>query len=157
MSHPKRPPRPLRHAKQRGEWAEMKFALDAAARGLIVLKPYGDCAPFDFVVSDGRHFQRVQVKSAWTRHKAAYFFHCRKTRSFTPYTRTHIDFFAFYVKDFDAWYIVPARKIGRRRVICLFPHSRRGSRSRLEPYRDAWHLLFAWHLPTSFQVMMQSC
>jgi hypothetical protein len=36
---------PIRHAKARGEWAELRFMTRAAELGLRVTKPWGDNAP----------------------------------------------------------------------------------------------------------------
>jgi hypothetical protein len=50
------------HPKLRGEWAELRFRLRAAELGLILARPCGDNAPYDFVVDHHGHFLRVQVK-----------------------------------------------------------------------------------------------
>jgi hypothetical protein len=42
--------RSLRHPKRRGEWVELQFMARAHAHGLVVSKPWGDSARYDFVV-----------------------------------------------------------------------------------------------------------
>ena len=44
-----------------GEWVELRFMSRAADKGLTISKPYGDSAPFDFVVGR-RKLHRVQVR-----------------------------------------------------------------------------------------------
>ena len=39
------------HPKLRGEWAELRFQLRATELGLILARPCGDCAPYDFLVA----------------------------------------------------------------------------------------------------------
>jgi len=39
------------HPKRRGEWAELRFQLRATELGLILARPCGDCAPYDFLVA----------------------------------------------------------------------------------------------------------
>lgn len=41
---------PLRAPKRRGEWVELQFMARAHAHGLIVSKPWGDSARYDFIV-----------------------------------------------------------------------------------------------------------
>jgi hypothetical protein len=53
----------IKHAKKRGEWAELKFMAAAAEQGLCVTKPWGETAQYDFVVEHKARFVRVQVKS----------------------------------------------------------------------------------------------
>ena len=53
-----------------GEQAECAFLYQAIKRGLVVSKPYGDSAPYDFIVDSGPYqgkpsrLWRVQVRSA---------------------------------------------------------------------------------------------
>jgi PD-(D/E)XK endonuclease len=53
---------PIRHAKARGEWAELRFMTRAVELGLRVTKPWGDNAPYDLAVESRGQFLRVQVK-----------------------------------------------------------------------------------------------
>jgi hypothetical protein len=153
-----------RFAKVRGELTEIRFLLMAAACGLIVCKPWGESQPFDFVVYcklSGR-FHRVQVKLSTHWDGAKYTVNTGHSGNRRHYTAAQIDFIAAYVapkmqgeqtrrrgkrptrrsaplKE-AIWYIIPVRKIGRSRVIGVFPHNPQ-SRGKYEPYRDAWQLL----------------
>ena len=48
-----------------GEQAECAFMKAAMDRGLVVSKPFGDSARYDFIVDADGRLSRVQVKSAW--------------------------------------------------------------------------------------------
>jgi hypothetical protein len=48
---PQNPGQHIRHAKRRGEWAELRFQLRASELGLILARPCGECAPYDFLVA----------------------------------------------------------------------------------------------------------
>lgn len=50
----------IRHAKARGEWAELRFMTRATELGLRVTKPWGDNAPYDLAVEASGRFLRVQ-------------------------------------------------------------------------------------------------
>jgi PD-(D/E)XK endonuclease len=52
----------IRHAKTRGEWAELRFITRALELGFRVSKPWGDSAPYDLATDHRGRFQRVQVK-----------------------------------------------------------------------------------------------
>ena len=52
----------IRHAKQRGEWAELRFMTRATELGFRVSKPWGDSAPYDLAIDHRGRFRRVQVK-----------------------------------------------------------------------------------------------
>jgi hypothetical protein len=38
----------IKHPKQRGEWAELRFMARAAEHGLCITKPWGEMAHYDF-------------------------------------------------------------------------------------------------------------
>ena len=130
-----------RPPKMVGEWVELEFMARAACAGLTVSKPYGDSAPFDFIVGRRTPLHRVQVRgtSAW----GCRSYVCRLTHKNPParYRLSELDFLAVYVIPCAQWYVIPMAVIPRRRgAITLYPHNRH-SRGRLEKYRDAWHLL----------------
>jgi hypothetical protein len=146
----------IQHPKLRGEWAELRFQLRAAEHGLILARPCGDCAPYDFLVacperaitnqrtcperanSDRRgHFLRVQVKcTLQRREKNSY--RCVIDHNGTPYTPAQIDFFAAYVIPPDVFYIIPLAATNNQPDILLTPHRQN---SKYAKYKEAWHLL----------------
>jgi len=138
-SHPmKTRPRP---PKVIGEWVELRFMSRAADKGLTISKPYGDSAPFDFVVGR-RKLHRVQVRgtSIYTRRRA-YVVHLLRGRPAVRFSRRDFDFLAVYIIPLEAWYLIPVGSLPRRRSgLQLFPHIPVSS-SRFEKFRDAWHLL----------------
>ena len=143
------------HPKLRGEWAELRFQLRAAEHGLILAKPCGDCAPYDFIVacperaitgqracperanSDRRgHFLRVQVKCTVFHRGNSY--KCHLDHNGIPYTPAQIDFFAAYVIPADTFYILPLAATHSQPDILLSPHL---EKSKYSLYKEAWHLL----------------
>jgi hypothetical protein len=127
----------IQHAKLRGEWAELRFLLRASELGLIVAKPWGDNAPYDFAVDHHGHFLRVQVKCTYQkREKNSY--RCCIDHNGIPYTPAQIDFFAAYVIPVDVFYILPLAATNSQPDILLSPHRQN---SKYSPYQEAWHLL----------------
>jgi hypothetical protein len=127
------------HAKLRGEWAELRFQLRATEQGLILARPCGDCAPYDFVVDHQGHFLRVQVKcTLYKREKNSY--RCRIDHNGILYTPAQIDFFAAYVIPADTFYILPLAATNNQPDILLTPHRQK---SKYSQYKEAWHLLMS--------------
>ena len=127
---------PIRHAKARGEWAELRFMTRAAELGLRVTKPWGDNAPYDLAVETRGHFLRVQVKCTLFQRGRSY--KCHLDSNGAPYTRAQIDFIAAYVIPADTWYILPIAVIAGHPDILLSPHRKSSKHAR---YKEAWHLL----------------
>jgi PD-(D/E)XK endonuclease len=50
--------------KTRGAVLELTFAAECMQRGAIVSQPFGDDAPYDLLVDNGKRIYRVQVKVA---------------------------------------------------------------------------------------------
>src|SRR5712671_7408643 len=90
----------ISHPKLRGEWAELRFQLRATERGLILARPCGDCAPYDFAVDHHGRFLRVQVKCTLQR-REKHSYRCCLDHNGSPYTSDQIDFFAAYVIPAD--------------------------------------------------------
>ena len=96
--------------KVRGELAEIRFLLEAASRGFIVAKPWGDSLPFDFLVGRGGRYLRVQVKSTSRRLGVSrYNVHCDRPAGKRPYTARQIDLLVAYVVPEDRWFVIPVR------------------------------------------------
>jgi hypothetical protein len=137
------------HPKLRGEWAELRFQLRATEQGLILAKPCGDCAPYDFLVacperpnrdrSDHQgHFLRVQVKCTIFHRGNSY--KCHLDHNGIPYTPAQIDFFAAYVVPADTFYILPLAATNNQPDVLLTPHRQN---SKYAQYKEAWHLLMS--------------
>jgi hypothetical protein len=134
--------RMMKNPKRKGELAELIFVLTAASHGLLVSKPYGDSAPFDFLVQTGNRAQRVQVKAAFTRSRSGYYFHVGTGSKHIYYTENDIDILAAYVAPEDIWYILPVQSIHRTTSIVVSPGSSSSHRgAKYESYREGWHLL----------------
>jgi PD-(D/E)XK endonuclease len=123
--------------KLQGELVELRFLARAAELGLRVSKPYGDSAPYDFLVESGGDVFKVQVKSTTFRANNCRAYICATHRQGVRYSNRDVDFIAAYIISEDAWYIIPLRVISGREV-SLNPRFRRNKYRR---YREAWDLL----------------
>ncbi len=122
--------------KDRGHWVEMQFMARASAHGLIVSKPWGDTCRYDFIVEHKGRFSRVQVKStAQYRPGTGWVVQLRAGRT---YSRSQIEFFAIYVIEEEAWYIVPIGLVAGHFSLMVNP---RNGRNKFWKYLEAWHLL----------------
>ncbi|HVP43158.1 MAG TPA: group I intron-associated PD-(D/E)XK endonuclease [Terriglobales bacterium] len=121
--------------KRQGELAELAFLHRAAALGLIVMKPFGDSAPYDIVVDNGSRLLKLQIKSAASPRNGAYEINAARGRFIKrPYTRRDIDFLAAYLIPEDTWYIFPLSAFSPRKTMRLHPNRR-------SSYKEAWHFL----------------
>jgi hypothetical protein len=120
------------HTKRRGEVAELAFMLRATSLGFGVAKPWGDSDHYDFIVTTGQLFWRVQVKSTWS--PQCYQVNARVS-SGVAYAPGEIDFLVAYIVSRDIWYVIPPPALGSRKSVHLYPFSRR---SPYEKYREAW-------------------
>lgn len=125
------------NAKRRGEVAEAAFLSKAINLGFEVAKPWGDSAPFDFIVNTGPKSWRVQIKSAYEKHKLRYT--VRAEGDNIAYTAENLDFLVAFVVPENAWYVIPVAALGGRANLWLYPNP--GSKARFEPYREAWCLM----------------
>ena len=123
--------------KRDGEAAEAAFLSRATSLGFEVAKPWGDSSQFDFIVHSGSRCWRVQVKSAGKRSQSGYTIHPSGRRGI--YTKDDVDFLAVHIVPFSAWYIVPVEVVPGTND--LYFHPRRGNRSRMDVYREAWCLM----------------
>jgi len=126
----------ISHAKQRGEWAEIRFLERAARHGLRVSKPWGESAPYDFAVEHNGRFHRVQVKCTSKKRLQSYV--CWVSNSRGPYTSRQIDFVAAYIIPVEIWYILPIAALRRSFDVWLNPARKN---SRYAEFKEAWHLL----------------
>ena len=130
---------------QRGQLAELIFIRKAASLGFAVAKPWNEGERYDAIVRVGHVLWRVQVKSTlakcplrpyyrvstWGRHRPG-------RSSLKPYSIEEIDFLVAYIFAEDIWYVFPAARVVGQKSLCLYPGSKR---SRIEQYREAWHLM----------------
>jgi hypothetical protein len=123
--------------KARGEWAELRFMARAAENGLIVTKPWGESARYDFVLEHEGCLFRVQVKSTLFKIEDRGY-RCNVLTNHGPYAQNQIDYIAAYIIELDLWYIIPAAAIVGQRHVSLYPRS---EHSKYNAYKEAWHLL----------------
>ncbi|MFB3918383.1 MAG: group I intron-associated PD-(D/E)XK endonuclease [Terriglobales bacterium] len=126
----------LRHTKEQGEWAELRFMARAITQGLKVAKPWGDSARYDLIVEYQGSLKRVQVKSTRPRHYGGYVCHLSTGRS--GYSRNEVEFLALYLIPEDLWYIIPIEHLEGAQTVLLVPSK---PTHRFHIYQEAWHLL----------------
>jgi hypothetical protein len=136
----------FRTLKERGEYVELRFMVQAMLHGFQVSRPWGDSSSYDVGLESGSRILRVQVKSTSYRIGTGYF--CQFKRSVckkTKYSVEQIEFFAAYVIPEDAWYLIPSPAVlgassKKGAMICpMQPH--RKPYYQFECYREAWELL----------------
>jgi hypothetical protein len=123
--------------KLQGELVELRFLTRAVELGLRVSKPYGDSAPYDFLVESGGTVFKVQVKSTRFQSAKCRAYVCATHHHRKLYSRKEVDFVAAYIVGDDAWYIMPISVVCGYEV-SLNPRLRRNKYRR---YRETWDLL----------------
>src|SRR5262249_11198558 len=109
-------------------------------QGLIVSRPYGESARYDFLVDWNGRLSRVQVKSVGVKDGNSYQIKPARGQSAKcAYSPSEVDFIAALVIPCDVWYIVPVAQIYPRKTVRVFPQ--RQSRRTFESFREAWRLL----------------
>ncbi len=129
-------------AKRQGEAAEAAFLLRATELGMTVARPWGDSAPYDFIVA-GRRLHRVQVKSTAARESQKCSFRIGVGwghRQKHAYDVACIDFLAVLIVPLRAWYIIPVRALAGRKSIRL-ASDHPASRRLFDRFREAWSRL----------------
>jgi hypothetical protein len=130
--------------KERGEWAELYFMMQAAGLGMKVSRPFGAVGRYDVGVenpTEGNQARvlRVQVKSTiYTRRNGGYSLNVMgpQRKKYLPGT---VDFFAILLIPIDCWYIIPFEVLGRKN--CSIHFTPKSVRQKYGAYREAWHLL----------------
>lgn len=129
----------LKGCKERGEWAEMYFLMQAAGRGMKVLRPFGQTGVYDVGVEQRGRLQRVQVKSTTYRRRNQEYSLNIMGPGRKMYAPGTVDFFAILLIPVDSWYIIPYDVIGWTN--CSLHFCPAGQRQKYGKYLEAWDLL----------------
>jgi hypothetical protein len=134
--------KPRKNTKITGERSEAAFLHRASNLGFGVAKPWGDSLRYDFILDNGTRLYRIQVKCTESIRARAYETRATYTvgKGRAVYTRADVDFLAAHVVPLDIWYILPVEVCTPAPMLRFYPH-RTAKKMRLEPYREAWHLL----------------
>jgi PD-(D/E)XK endonuclease len=134
--------KPRKNTKITGERSEAAFLHRASNLGFGVAKPWGDSRRYDFILDNGACLYRIQVKCTESIRARAYETRATYTvgKGRAVYTRADVDFLAAHVVPLDIWYILPVEVCTPAPMLRFYPH-RTAKKMRLEPYREAWHLL----------------
>ena len=116
-----------------GDQGEAAFLLEATTRGFIVCKPFGNCAGFDFVLSNGTSLFKVQVKASNefipdARYKKPVPSFCIPFKSVTMF-----DVLILYKIDTKEFHVMPSSKV---KASCI----RLGDNSKYNKYKDNWNI-----------------
>jgi len=152
---PRRAAAPRKNTKVTGERSEAAFLHKAATLEFGVAKPWGDSRRYDFILDNGSCLHRVQVKCTECIRARAYETRATYTtgKGRAVYTKKDIDFIAAHVVPLDIWYIIPVEICTPAPMLRFYPH-RKAKKMRLEPYREAWHLLQS---PEDTKIEIQAC
>jgi hypothetical protein len=129
----------LKDHKQRGEWAELYFMMQAAGLGMKVSRPFGSVGQYDVGVDHPEGVVRVQVKSSiyWRRQEEYSVNVVGPQRKM--YAPGLVDFFAVLLIPIDEWYIIPYEVLAEKSgALYMCPNGRKHV---YRQYREAWHLL----------------
>jgi hypothetical protein len=130
--------------RDRGAIGEATFISAAIRRSLAVSTPF-TAERYDFIVASGPRLFRVQVKTVSVRRPdipRSWCINLRRGHRPCPYSPADADILAAYILPLDLWYIIPIRALRGVKTIAFFPEVR-NSRSRWEPYREAWRHFFS--------------
>jgi hypothetical protein len=130
------------NTKRTGERSEAAFLNKASSLGFGVAKPWGDSERYDFILDNGRQLIRIQTKATSSLRAQAYETRATYTtgKSRAVYTRQDVDFLVAHIIPLDVWYVIPVEICTPAPMLRFYPH-REAKKMRLEPYREAWHLL----------------
>lgn len=120
-----------------GDIAELKFMVLMREMGHTVCKPMSHHSRYDFIIDMDGQMKRVQVKStnykAKTKSDNGYVCHSYTQRRKRRYLLSEIDFIAVYIRDYEAWYMIPMNEI-KSESIKLYPH-KVDSKGKYEKYK----------------------
>ena len=141
MQKSKQPAR-RKNTKITGERSEAAFLTRAVQLNFGIAKPWGDSRRYDFILDNGERLHRIQVKCTESIRARAYETRATYTtgKGRAVYTKKDIDFIAAHVVPLDIWYIIPVEVCTPAPMLRFYPH-RKAKKMRLEPYREAWHLV----------------
>jgi hypothetical protein len=159
--NPRKPrqPAPRKNTKVTGERSEAAFLYRASNPDFNfgIAKPWGDSRRYDFILDNGRRLHRVQIKCTESIRAQAYETRATYTtgKGRAVYTKKDIDFIAAHVVPLDIWYIIPVEICTPQPMLRFYPH-RQAKKMRLEPYREAWHLLQEEETGTAGKIDLQA-
>ncbi|MBI3012634.1 MAG: endonuclease [Elusimicrobia bacterium] len=140
------------NTSQKGNLAEQAATLEALKRGWGVLKPIGDCLPYDVVFDVEGTLAKIQVKLAWFDDvRENYVVDNRRTKTNRNtmirdvYTPADFDFAMVYILDLNLFYVFPVDVfISYASEIHLVETDKRQRKPRSADYRNAWELISQW-------------
>lgn len=111
------------NTKFKGNYTELKIATKFIEYGFFVSFPFGDNAPYDLIVDNGREIFTVQCKTAHIEDgQISIPFERRvgaKRRESESYHNYNVDFICGYFKELDTVYLLSLNEFPNRRSVTL--------------------------------------
>ncbi len=135
-----------------GDIAEQAAILQALKLGWGVLRPIGDCLPYDLVFDVGGSLIKVQIKSAWfDKPSGNDVVDNRRTKTNRRlmvrqfYSPSDFDFALVYLDRLGIFYVFPVEVfIDYGSEIHMVETIKRQRKPRSYEYREAWSLILQW-------------
>jgi hypothetical protein len=135
--------------KLKADIAESAVTTELLRRGFKVLKPIGDCLPYDLALDLSGRLLRIQVKSAWFSDKTnSYIIDVRRTKTNRRhmlrdrYDKDDFDFAIIYLADLHVFYVMPLSTFSEYSSAVAFVESdKRQRKPKSAEYKERWDLL----------------
>lgn len=124
--------------KATGNLGEAIFLAEAFERGLLISQPFGDCAPYDFIIDTFKKLVKIQVKTA-NRSEDFYYFNLTHGNKDKPYEKGSFHYLACYCVDLKMWYIIPEKYILGMSTLKISPFSMRATK--YDKFYNNWSVI----------------
>ena len=130
--------------KKQGNIVELRFYLKAFELDLVVSKPFGDNARYDFIVDNKGRLSRVQIKSTGVLNlEAGHHGHIGRYRILSAFgaikrslSKEHIDYLVAYIIPESLWYIIPVEAMRGKKTL----HFKINGSGQYEQFKERWDL-----------------
>jgi hypothetical protein len=106
----------MKHPKSVGEKTQAIVLAELVKRDKVVLTPFGDNQPFDFVVCEGNKFNRLQCKTGKLNNGVIRFNTCSNSGNRKQPRMSYlgkIESFIVYCYENNKTYLVPIENVGK--------------------------------------------
>tara|TARA_R110002096_G_C14234207_1_gene692179 strand:- start:181 stop:570 length:390 start_codon:yes stop_codon:yes gene_type:complete len=127
-------------SKVKGMSAELLFRSECLKRNIIPSIPDADNSSYDAIIECSDKLLKIQIKATNSKEGHGYRISCSHgTGIKRRYSKSDVDYFAFYIIERNVWFFVPLNKI-KTNNINLYPDK---LDHRFSPYQNAWHIFFS--------------
>lgn len=89
-----------------GHTTELRFRLQCFERGLGVWLPEGSFHRADVIIDNGHRLLKIQIKGFYGQ-SASRYYEVKLCTNNVRYSKNDVDFFAVYILETNAWFILP--------------------------------------------------